>query len=150
MTPEQFEHWQDFCFRMITHANPDLNEDEQLEARTVAEGILDVAGAEREHIAGWDGQGGFYVCDHVANWLADTGHLSWDDVTSERDYTDVGMAVACAVRAGLDMACQPSGGVLGYDMDDIRRMYPECIPAWLAELLPEEHATLAGSTPLWL
>ena len=39
--------------------------------------------------------------------------------------------VACCVRAGLDMASAPSAGVMGFTAGDIRRMYPEGVPAWL-------------------
>jgi hypothetical protein len=39
---------------------------------------------------------------------------------------------AC-VRAGLDMACEPSGGVLGYTVGDLRTMYPEGVPGWLVD-----------------
>jgi len=39
--------------------------------------------------------------------------------------------VTCCIRAGLDMAVAPSGGVLGFTAGDIRRMYPEGVPDWI-------------------
>lgn len=39
--------------------------------------------------------------------------------------------VSCCVRAGLDMACEPSAGVIGFTMGDLRKMYPEGIPDWI-------------------
>lgn len=45
---------------------------------------------------------------------------------SERYFGPVG----CCIRAGLDMACEPSAGVIGFSAGDIRRMYPEGVPEW--------------------
>lgn len=36
------------------------------------------------------------------------------------------------IRAGLDMAVAPSGGVVGFTAGDIRRMYHEGVPDWIA------------------
>lgn len=40
--------------------------------------------------------------------------------------------VCCCVRAGLDMASAPSAGVVGFTVGDLRKMYPEGIPDWVA------------------
>lgn len=37
----------------------------------------------------------------------------------------------CCIRAGLDMAAEPSGGVLGFTAGDVRAMYPEGVPEWM-------------------
>ena len=42
--------------------------------------------------------------------------------------------VRCCLRAGLDMAAAPSGGVVGFTAGDIRRMYPEGMPDWLGDI----------------
>lgn len=39
--------------------------------------------------------------------------------------------VHCCIRAGLDMAAEPSAGVVGFTAGDIRRMYPDGVPEWL-------------------
>lgn len=38
--------------------------------------------------------------------------------------------VNCCLRAGLDMACAPSAGVVGFTAGDVRRMYPDGVPEW--------------------
>jgi len=45
-----------------------------------------------------------------------------------------GGPVCCCVRAGLDVALLGAGGmgVLGFTAGDIRRMYPEGVPDWIA------------------
>ena len=40
--------------------------------------------------------------------------------------------VCCCIRAGMDVASEQSGGVLGYTAGDIRRMYPKGVPDWIA------------------
>ena len=47
----------------------------------------------------------------------------WDD--------QWGGPVCCCIRAGLDFASAPSGGVTGFTAGDVRRMYPEGIPDWV-------------------
>ena len=39
--------------------------------------------------------------------------------------------IRCCIRAGIDMACEPSAGVVGFTAGDIRRMYPEGVPDWV-------------------
>ncbi len=67
--------------------------------------------------------------------------------------------VACCIRAGLDVACEPSGGVLGFDLGDLRRMYPEGVPDWLAKgwadpegqpLTPEAFRSQPETAGIWL
>ncbi len=43
----------------------------------------------------------------------------------------VGADIRCCLRAGLDCACEPSMGVMGFTAGDIRRMYPEGVPEWV-------------------
>ena len=38
--------------------------------------------------------------------------------------------IQCCIRAGIDMACEPSAGVVGFTAGDVRRMYPEGVPEW--------------------
>lgn len=40
--------------------------------------------------------------------------------------------VRVCVRAGLDMASEPSMGVVGFTVGDLRKMYPEGLPDWVA------------------
>lgn len=51
------------------------------------------------------------------------GGQQWDD--------QWGGPVQCCIRAGLDLASAPSGGVVGFTVCDLRHMYPEGIPDWI-------------------
>lgn len=72
-----------------------------------------------------------------------------------------GGAVCCCIRAGLDMACAPSGGVVGFTAGDVRKMYPEGVPEWLfppnerlmyalSDVEDGTFAELPDNAPLWL
>uniref|UniRef100_A0A6M3JCV3 Uncharacterized protein n=1 Tax=viral metagenome TaxID=1070528 RepID=A0A6M3JCV3_9ZZZZ len=58
----------------------------------------------------------------------------WEDISDEQfekrdeQFCD---PVKCCIRAGLDMAVEPSEGVIGFMAGDIRRMYPEGVPDWI-------------------
>jgi hypothetical protein len=39
--------------------------------------------------------------------------------------------VRCCIRAGIDFACEPSAGVLGFTAGTVRRMYPDGVPDWV-------------------
>ena len=45
--------------------------------------------------------------------------------------------IHCCLRAGIDLACEPSMGVCGFTAGDIRRMYPEGLPEWLLQVFSE-------------
>lgn len=150
MTPEQFERWKDFATRMALHAHPDADEGTRQAAAGLVREILDEYEGRLEDVQGWDGEGGkAYLCDDVANALEDYGHLHWNE-ESERVYSKAGGIAMSCVRAGVDVSLKPSAGVLGYDLADIRAMYPEGIPDWVAEFLPEGHDDEPGATGLWL
>lgn len=58
-------------------------------------------------------------CDEV-EWL----------ITEQFDLQWLG-PVRCCIRAGIDLACEPSAGVVGFTVCDLRRMFPEGIPDWV-------------------
>ena len=56
---------------------------------------------------------------------SDRLYEKWDEMWGGR--------VRCCIRAGLDLAAEPSGGVVGFCKEDIDRMYPEGTPKWIRE-----------------
>lgn len=99
------------------------------------------------------------VCDFVADmaeyWIP--GYWSIPDAKYEAVRERWLDAPSACIRAGLDMACEPSAGVVGFTVGDLRRMYPEGVPSWLTEQFindktgkPVRFNRLADKTPLWL
>lgn len=72
---------------------------------------------------------------HLESGLSDDGEESrfqwWRDSAVVSTFT-------CALRAGIDVVCEPSAGVVGYSVGDLRRMYPEGLPQWLVDAFAAE------------
>lgn len=69
-----------------------------------------------------------------SEWSENWNPYYWADISDEahekRQEQFCG-PVTCCVRAGMDMAVSPSGGVLGFKTGDLRKMYPEGVPDWV-------------------
>jgi len=110
--------------------------------------------SEAERIESWDSSP-VYVCDRMGEYIEDNGFydvegaildsledqgLQSPELEDRRDalidrWEDRWWGpVQCCVRAGLDVASEPSGGVVGFTVGDLRRMYPEGFPTWLTEI----------------
>lgn len=77
------------------------------------------------------------VCDVVACLVQDRNPCEYNDDVLDggyqyRQWDELwGERVRCCIRAGLDLASEPSAGVLGFEICDLRRMYRGNIPAWI-------------------
>jgi hypothetical protein len=192
MTAEQYRHWYTFALRMA-HRGFVAKGGRRLprkSRRFVADCVKDFFRSLRDdmrydptllgRIHSWDetddhptkrdryGRAPFgpYVCDMVAgldeNWnphywsRSDSKYEDWDEYWGSR--------IRCCLRAGLDLASEPSAGVAGFTAGDLRRMYRGQVPAWLAdgfytgspfEPLPEDaepsdFATVPDEAGVWL
>ena len=100
----------------------------------------------------WDA-GPAYICDEVDNFLRNHDHYWFNERTGE----DVPRRnrfmnqVSCCIRAGLDIACEPSAGVIGFTVGDLRRMYPRRLPKWVASFFdPPITADTPETAGVWL
>lgn len=142
MTSEQYERWVDFATRMA-RTYPRRSAAKRKEFESCVKHFIgchtddgrDIAG-----VSGWDDtdNGHGLVTDHFGDWWWDTMRHWY----SNRDGTPAAFEwweeqwvtpVTCCIRAGLDMASAPSAGVVGFTVGDLKRMYPEGIPAWVSE-----------------
>ena len=137
MTPEQFDRWQDFAIRMARHAFPSatLARRQKIESQIV--GFFSWYDRDSEEVAeiiDWDNSPS-YICDEVDRHLESHQHYRYNPKTGcEVPYGNrFENQVSCCIRAGLDRASSPSGGVLGFTVGDLRRMYPEGLPDWVIE-----------------
>ncbi len=58
--------------------------------------------------------------------------------------------IHCCVRAGLDLVGEQSGGVLGFTVGDLKRMYPEGLPEWITSLFSEDLTQSKDTQEVWL
>ena len=152
MKKDQFKRWKDFSLRMASKAI-DCEDDQADELVGLIEGMFEYFedhGYRRlypEHqwrtIDSWDGWFG--------DWFAeDFDYLRKFDENEEEIVDGIYNRLSCCVRAGLDMASMPSGGVLGFTKADILAMYyPEGVPAWVASRFENWHS-MPAETGVWL
>ena len=75
-----------------------------------------------------------YICDFVDEMMEQWNPFYWD--YGSKDYVrwdDLwGDRIRCCLRAGIDVAVEPSAGVLGFTAGDLRRMWRGATPpAWV-------------------
>lgn len=135
MVPEQYDRWKDFSMRMARHAFPDATEARREKIASNIEGFFSwYDGTDVSEIVDWD-NGPAYIGDAVTDHLNRHLHYRYKERTGEEVERGNRFAnqVSCCIRAGLDLASSPSGGVLGFTVGDLRRMYPEGLPGWVIE-----------------
>jgi len=58
--------------------------------------------------------------------------------------------VGCCVRAGLDMATKIGGGIVGFTVGDMRRMYPEGLPKFVTRHYDRSLLIAKAQDGVWL
>ena len=169
MTPQQYERWKDFAIRMARRGWPPGALRRPLPAwvEHMVEWWFDAYLPDDEipSVTSWDGAPA-YICDSVSEFIWNREPyfgINLDDYNEEdrrqelaREQWDEqwGGPVRCCIRAGLDMAAEPSAGVVGFNVGDLRRMYPEGLPEWLVQTFePSKGRTIADAsdaTAVWL
>ncbi|WP_125901022.1 hypothetical protein [Methylobacterium indicum] len=132
MTPRQYRRWYDFARRMALRGFPDATPARRGKIAQEVRYILWILEDRVPDIVDWD-NGPSYVGDKVEGVL--NAHYHEREFPSGRIEprgNKFHNQVSCCIRAGLDMAAEPSAGVVGFTVGDLRRMYPLGLPAWVA------------------
>jgi hypothetical protein len=172
LTETQFRRWADFAVRMAEtiyadHRRPDgawiLGQVEEALDLIYHNGLVD--------IVDWDEN----VGDEVTRFLdeerpyfysriereeeeraGDDGEVDYERL-QERECAALnqwddqyGGPVRCCLRAGIDMAAEPGGGVIGFTVGHLRRMYPEGIPSWVQRHYEKDFTAAADDDGVWL
>jgi hypothetical protein len=146
MTPQQFERWKDFAFRMC---------DKALELRLrpsrawVKEKLEDFfSGLTPQDVAkitDWDSDP--YPCDMLSEASQYWNPFYWGGEAQDEAFHQFEEQwegpVRCCIRAGLDVASAPSAGVVGFTIGDLRRMYPEGLPDWVTAFIIDPSAPIS-------
>lgn len=151
MTPEQYERWKDFALRMAGQAFPDATEARRAKITESITGFFSwYDGEDVSEIVDWD-NGPSYIGDQVSSHLSNHYHERETRNGYEPRGNKFENQVSCCIRAGLDCASSPSGGVLGFTVGDLRRMYPEGVPDWVTDgYEPPITEDTPGSIGVWL
>lgn len=136
MTPEQFDRWKDFATRMARHAFPSATPERRMKIEKQLDAFFNWYDRDSEEVAaivGWDSSPS-YIGDEVSRFLESHYHeKEFSNGRIEPRGNKFENQVSCCLRAGLDRASEPSAGVLGFTVGDLRRMYPEGLPNWVIE-----------------
>lgn len=133
MTQEQFDRWQDFALRMARHGFETITEARKEKiVKTVQQFFSCLNERDWKEWRGWDATDGeFYLCDYFREFLQDVpGYWTFYDKPDGWEWRFESQLHSC-IRAGIDVACEPSAGVVGFTVGDLRRMYPEGLPDWV-------------------
>lgn len=130
MTYKQFLRWESFSIRMSEHCYPEAT---KARGKKITEEVVSFFEERRfqkdwPKIMDWDGnKDDFYLSDNVDDSFERYRHWSRrEGYWTGRFYTQV----TCCIRAGFDIAVDPSGGVVGFTAGDIRRMWQK-VPRWV-------------------
>lgn len=144
---EPFEIWMDFATRMVDKAI-----EATPERRTkIREKVIDYIERFKDYpVVGWDDKHSDigYVCDDFDEWFSEyyiERQGEWEQSRFLRD-------IACAVRAGLDAALpdRAQGGVLGFTVGPLRKMYPEGLPEYIIDQFTPSLSDAKDEEPIWL
>ena len=130
MSAEEYAHWLEFSIRLARHGWPDATDRRKGRIAEVVEWFILEYESSHVDVGGWDGsEAGVYVCDDIGEFLAGLCHRPEDPM----DETRFERQVSSCVRAGLDVASEPSTGVVGFSVGTLRRMFDGEIPTWVSE-----------------
>lgn len=147
MTQEQYDNWKDFAIRMAKTVYPNATEKRREKIyKEVADYFYWREFQDDWHdIVDWDGNGDDYHLASAVDEFFDK-YSHWNRRLDEFG-GKLFNQITCCIRAGFDMAVKQSGGVLGFDIGDVRRMYAGTVPAWVS---PDNFENKPDDTPIWL
>lgn len=165
MNKLQYKRWKDFAIRMVHKGWPR----HQVKGKTYQGQVIPAVNDFFDMIEGcfedeiiriesWDNtkvddskknpygrpETGPYVCDIVSEMLSDYNPFYWDGEENIKAYENWdekwGGRIRACIRAGIDLAAEPSAGVLGFTKADIEKMYPEGVPKWIQQSWQKKNA----------
>lgn len=148
MNKKQFLRWKDFSIRMAKYCFPKATKERKEKMSEVINSFF----AERENdykdFWDWGGNNGSEtLSDYVDEYFEEYQHWnSREECYTGKFYNQV---TSC-IRAGFDVAVSPSGGVLGFRVCDLYRMWNNKVPSWVKLFFEGDFDTFDKSDPVWL
>lgn len=135
MTPEQYDRWLDFAVRMARNGWENMTEARRGRLESSVRSFISYQDrlGDVSDIKSWDDSPA-YICDRVTEWFSSEHEHYWTDRRGDqiefgnKFYTQL----RCCICAGLDIAAEPSAGVMGFTVADLQRMYDGVIPEWIS------------------
>lgn len=144
MTPEQYDRWKDFALRLgAVWVSARRTKPSRAWVREQIEFFFEVYmdAEQATAIGSWDDTDmSCSVADLIETIVMNERppFLKFDEEHERYEHRREAWLrrwvnpITGSIRAGLDVACKPSGGVVGFTVGHLRKMYPEGIPDWVA------------------
>lgn len=148
MQAEQFEQWKQFTEAICRHGWPDITDERK--ARLLDDAIDFIELFRDEPVDGWDND--YCLCDSFRSHFYEYYATIWIEKLEEyKDDPHYFVNMLCSViRAGIGFVTNDRGGVLGFCVDDLRRMFSDGIPKWvLARYDGKLMSETPGETAVW-
>lgn len=133
MTEQQFARWKEFSLAMA-RGYPRVTEARRAKIAAHVERFF--ANMDEDDWRGWLGwdenEPGVCFCltDYYSEWTQSLpGYWQLSDAEHERWRLD--SQLHCCIRAGVDMAAEPSAGVIGFTAGELRGWFGGAAPEWV-------------------
>lgn len=138
------ERWLDFATRMVDKVYARYRNKAEIRENVISF----IESYKNEEVLGWDESN---ISDSVKEYF---DCIRWKNPYGENDdlqESKLYRNITAIIRASLDVAIQPSAGVGGFTVGDLRKMYPEGLPEWVQQFF--EHPikrSAKNAEPVWL
>ena len=147
MTSVQYNNWKDFTTRMAETVYPKATEKRRKTMLQQIRYLFDELECNNEwaKITDWDGNGdNYHFGESLEEFYSDILH--WNE--KKQCYTGkLYNQIVCCICAGFDIAVRQSGGVIGFTIGDVRKMYDGQVPEWVT---PDNFNNEPDDMAIWL
>jgi hypothetical protein len=148
MNKKQFLRWKSFSMRMAEKCYPEATKERTEKMVTEINSFFMEMESNYKDFWDWDGNDGSEALgDYVDDYFDEYQH--WN--AREECYTGkfYNQVTSC-IRAGFDVAVRPSGGVVGFRVCDLYRMWNDKVPSWVKAFFEGDFDTFDKSESVWL
>ena len=149
MTYKQFKHWESFAVRMAKHCYPEATEKRRAKILEEIKSFFNERKYQKDYSAftDWDGNGDEEdISSYVEDFFEEYTHWNRREAFWTGKFHN---QVTSCIRSGFDIAVKQSGGVLGFTVGDIRRMWKK-VPDWVKDGWNISFDEMMDSDLIWL
>jgi len=154
MTELQYLRWKFFALGMAKHCFPDVTDARRGKLKGALEDYFDTVGfpwaGKPPPYTRW-GDWDFGVHDHATGYFSNHDHVTPGGRELGNKFLN---QIFCCLRAGIDVAVCPSGGVVGFTIGQVREIFRRRLPQWVRDFFENdpdnELDTWPDEEPVWL
>jgi len=133
MNENQLKKWKHLSLGLAKVAYPMITEARQKKLLIEIEYFIDllITNFPFEDICDWDGnKGKCYVCDEMSDYLWDNRYIQ---PGKKGEPGTFGCMLSACIRAGFDVAVEPSAGVVGFTLGHLKSVFNGGLPDWVKD-----------------